>query len=78
MKVVLLTAGVLTAAAVLTARGVSYGDQNSYLQGRRWGLQNQYRTSDQTWSGIDSMCRSAANEAAGLNEQDKTTGSMAA
>ena len=71
MKIVLSTAGLLT-AGVLAACAVSYGDQGSSLAGRQWGLQNQYGGWNQSWSSVDSTCRLAAKRVAGgLNEQDE-------
>jgi uncharacterized membrane protein YgcG len=69
VKIVLSTAGLLT-AAVLAACAVSSGDQGTYFAGRQWGLQ--YRATNQSWSSIDSVCHLGAKQvAAGLNEQDE-------
>jgi hypothetical protein len=69
VKIVLSTAGLLT-AAVLAACAVSSGDQSSYGAGRQWGLQ--YRATNQSRSSNYSVCQLAAKQvAAGLNEQDE-------
>jgi len=69
VKIVLSTAGLLT-AAVVAACAVSSGDQGTYFAGRQWGLQ--YRATNQSWSSIDSVCHLGAKQvAAGLNEQDE-------
>ena len=69
MKIVLSTAGLVT-AAVLAACAVSSGDQGSYLAGRQWGLQ--HRATNQSWSSNDSVCQLGAKQVAtGLNEQDE-------
>jgi uncharacterized membrane protein YgcG len=69
VKIVLPTAGLLT-AAVLAACAVSSGDPGSYLAGRQWGLQ--HRATNQSWSSNGSACQLGAKQvAAGLNEQDE-------
>jgi hypothetical protein len=75
MKMVLVTAGLLT-AAVLTACGGSSGHSDSYNKGYEWATTNKQTASIQaSLMGIDGLCHAfATQQAAGLNPQEWTQG----
>jgi hypothetical protein len=68
MKILLTTAGLLT-AALLTACGGSAGHSDSYNKGSDWATANQQTASIQVgFLGIDGVCHAfATQQALGLN-----------